>query len=94
MRRGLLVVLAGGALLLGACGGSPAAGPETSTPGPASPAASPSGPGVTGDPATSPPGVADGAGHAQLAFQAPLVDGGTFDGSVAGDVVLWFWAPW
>jgi hypothetical protein len=31
-----------------------------------------------------------------LEFEAPLLDGGTFDGrSLAGkDVAFWFWAPW
>lgn len=93
MRRRLVAALAGGALLLGACGGTPAAGPETPASGPA-PTPSPSSPGVTEDPASSPPEAADGAGHELLAFEAPLLDGGTFDGAVSGDVVVWFWAPW
>lgn len=42
-------------------------------------------------PATAAPDTATGP----LAFTAPLVGGGTFDGSAYGErpVVLWFWAP-
>jgi thiol-disulfide isomerase/thioredoxin len=46
----------------------------------------------TPDPAESSPATVPGV----LDFTAPLVDGGTFDGStLAGTpTVLWFWAPW
>ena len=45
------------------------------------------------DPSTSAP--ASGASEV-LAFEAPLLDGGTFRGEdLAGkDVAFWFWAPW
>lgn len=45
------------------------------------------------DPSTAPP--PSGASEV-LAFEAPLLDGGTFRGDdLAGkDVAFWFWAPW
>jgi peroxiredoxin len=87
------VVLA--ALALAACGGeqptTETAPATTTSPPSASPAPAPA---MTDG--TSPPDRPEGTVPEVLDFTAPLVDGGTFDGStLAGTpTVLWFWAPW
>jgi len=83
------------AVLASACAGS--ADPVATSPSPDATVPSPA-PTASSSPARSSPDThsppAAGDPHEQLAFEAPLLDGGTFDGAVSGDVVLWFWAPW
>ncbi|TDD69872.1 redoxin domain-containing protein [Jiangella aurantiaca] len=87
------------ALLLAACGSADDGGTEAA-PAPSSTAATPS-PTPSSTATTEPPPASttpspEVAVPEELAFVAPTVDGGTFDGaSLAGQpAVLWFWAPW
>ncbi len=82
MPRLLALVLAGGALLLGACGG----GVQKEGAGATAPAAAPA------EMASQPrPGV-----PTVLDFSASAIGGGDIHGAhYAGrPVVLWFWSPW
>jgi hypothetical protein len=77
-------------LVAAACGGTPPAAeapPQTTAP----PATQPTTTAPTPGPASPAVEVPD-----VLAFEAPLLGGGTFRGAdyVGTDVAFWFWAPW
>lgn len=102
MRHRILPLLAALALVAGACGGGGGGDVADQDPAPRTPDVT--GPTVATEPGqaeTGPDGVPTGPSPTapedrRFAFEAPLVEGGTYDGTqLAGrDVAIWFWAPW
>jgi hypothetical protein len=55
----------------------------------------PADPAPTSEQEQAPPDDVEDVGRDLLAFTGRTLDGDTFDGgSLRGDVLVWFWAPW
>lgn len=102
MRRRILPLLAALALVAVACGGGDGGGLADRDTAPRTPdVTGPTAATEPGQAATGPDEVAadpspDASPDRRFAFEAPLVEGGTYDGTQlqGRDVAIWFWAPW